>query len=217
MIAAEGLRVQIGGATIVRGLSFQVERGEVAALFGPNGAGKTTTLRAVVGLYRHGGRVLLGGEDVSHLSPQERARLGLGYSPEDGGLFPSLTVYENLLLPVKTLKLDEGRMREVLEVVPVVKGLLDRKAYALSGGQRKFVALARALIVGRRAAVLDEIFEGLSPKAADDIKQVIKAVAGAGVSFLLAESTAAYIKGLVDSVYHIERGEIVQVEGAARA
>ncbi|MGC9106550.1 MAG: ATP-binding cassette domain-containing protein, partial [Thermoprotei archaeon] len=124
--------MQIGGATIVRGLSFQVERGEVAALFGPNGAGKTTTLRAVVGLYRHGGRVLLGGEDVSHLSPQERARLGLGYSPEDGGLFPSLTVYENLLLPVKTLKLDEGRMREVLEVVPVVKGLLDRKAYALS-------------------------------------------------------------------------------------
>ncbi|AFA39117.1 ABC-type branched-chain amino acid transport systems, ATPase component [Pyrobaculum oguniense TE7] len=178
MIEVKDLTVRIGGSTIIRGISFKVPDGSVFALVGPNGAGKTTTLKAVMGLLRHGGSVLLDGEDLSALGPSERAARGIGYAPEDRRPFPSPTVEENSNLPVASLGISRKRVEEVLELIPAPKGLLKRPAYALSGGQQKLVALARALVVGRRAILLDELFEGLSPKMRDDLSIVIKQVVG---------------------------------------
>ncbi|MEM2025824.1 MAG: ATP-binding cassette domain-containing protein [Desulfurococcaceae archaeon] len=210
MIEVKDLTVRIGGSTIIRGISFKVPDGSVFALVGPNGAGKTTTLKAVMGLLRHGGSVLLDGEDLSALGPSERAARGIGYAPEDRRLFPSLTVEENLNLPVASLGISRKRVEEVLELIPALKGLLKRPAYALSGGQQKLVALARALVVGRRAILLDELFEGLSPKMRDDLSIVIKQVAREwGVSVILAESNQRYV-AFADAVARIDRGELVQ-------
>lgn len=211
MIKAERLEVKLGPLHVVRGVTLEVGDGEVAALVGPNGAGKTSTLRAIMGLYPHGGSVLLDGRDISGLRAYERARLGIGFSPEDGGLFPSLTVRENLLLPMKSLRLPEERLEVVYGLFPMVKELLGRKAYTLSGGQRKIVSLARAILVGRRALLLDEIFEGVSPKFADDIKKAVADyVKGEGVSLLLAESSTQYIAGFYHRIYKIERGAVLQ-------
>lgn len=210
MIEVKDLTVRIGGSTIIRGISFKVPDGSVFALVGPNGAGKTTTLKAVMGLLRHGGSVLLDGEDLSALGPSERAARGIGYAPEDRRLFPSLTVEENLNLPVASLGISRKRVEEVLELIPALKGLLKRPAYALSGGQQKLVALARALVVGRRAILLDELFEGLSPKMRDDLSIVIEQVAREwGVSVILAESNQRYV-AFADAVARIDRGELVQ-------
>lgn len=210
MIEVKDLTVRIGGSTIIRGISFKVPDGSVFALVGPNGAGKTTTLKAVMGLLRHGGSVLLDGEDLSALGPSERAARGIGYAPEDRRLFPSLTVEENLNLPVASLGISRKRVEEVLELIPALKGLLKRPAYALSGGQQKLVALARALVVGRRAILLDELFEGLSPKMRDDLSIVIKQVAREwGVSVILAESNQRYV-AFADAVARIDRGQLVQ-------
>lgn len=209
MIEVRDLTVRIGGSTIIRGISFKVPDGSVFALVGPNGAGKTTTLRAVMGLLRHGGSVLLDGENLSALGPSERAARGIGYAPEDRRLFPSLTVEENLKLPIVSLGIPRRRVEEVLELVPALKGLLKRPAYALSGGQQKLVVLARALVVGRRAVLLDEILEGLSPKMRDDLSVVIRQVArGWGVSVILAESNQRYV-AFADAFARIDRGQLV--------
>ncbi|MEZ0248460.1 MAG: ATP-binding cassette domain-containing protein, partial [Thermoproteus sp.] len=174
MMEIIGLRVKIGRAEIIRGVNLSVRDGEVVALVGPNGAGKTTTLKAVVGLIRHEGKVVLDGEDLSGLDAGGRARRGVGYSPEDRGLFPSLTVRENLMLPIKALGLPRERLELALRTVEEVKRFLDRRADQLSGGQQKLVALARAIIVGRRALLLDEVFEGLAPKMAGDVALYLK-------------------------------------------
>ena len=209
MIEVRDLTVRIGGSTIIRGISFKVPDGSVFAIVGPNGAGKTTTLKAVMGLLKHGGSVLLDGEDLSALGPSERAARGVGYAPEDRRLFPSLTVEENLRLPVASLGIPSRRVEEVLELVPPLRGLLKRPAYALSGGQQKLVALARALVVGRRAVLLDEILEGLSPKMRDDLSAIIKQAAkGWGVSVVIAESNQRYVT-FADLTAHIDRGQIV--------
>ncbi|MEM1597797.1 MAG: ATP-binding cassette domain-containing protein [Pyrobaculum sp.] len=212
MLKAADLVVKFEAATVVRGLALEVKPGEAAALVGPNGAGKTTTLKAVMGIYRHGGSVWLNGVDVTNLAARDRAKLGMGYSPEDRGLFPSLTVRENLELPVKALRLPEDRVEVALTYVEEVKKFMDKKAGLLSGGQQKLVALARALVVGRSALLLDELFEGLSPKMADAVKLSLRAYLNDHKpAALLAESTTSYLKGLASRVYYIERGEVVRV------
>jgi len=209
MIEARALRVRFGAAEVVRGVDIVGPPGTAVGLVGPNGAGKTTTLKAIVGLYKHEGRVLLDGRDITHLGPRQRAAAGIGYSPEDRGLFPSLTVMENLLVPIKALRLPQERLEVALQYVEEVKRLLDRGAGQLSGGQQKLVALARAIVVGRRALLLDEVFEGIAPKLADTIKLYIREyVEREKAAAILAESTTTYLRGLATTIYHIDRGTI---------
>lgn len=211
MIRVENLSVRMGNLTLIRNVSMIGEDGKVVALVGPNGAGKTTTLKAIMGLYKHAGKIILDGEDISRLPPHLRAKKGIGISPDDGGLFSSLTVYENLMLPIKSLKLNISKLEEVINTIPFIKELFGRKAYTLSGGQRKFVSLARALITGERVVLLDEIFEGIAPKIADEIKRIIKDVVNnKKTTVILAESTTVYIEGLYDNIYFIDRGEIIK-------
>jgi branched-chain amino acid transport system ATP-binding protein len=181
---------------------------------GRNGAGKTTTLKSVVGLVPvASGEIRVDGRDVTHVPPHQRPRLGLGYLPgylpEDRRLIGSFTVEENLLLPVWATRLPEpqGLLQRLYELMPELRPLARRRAAALSGGQQKMVALARAMMTGTRLLLLDEPLEGLSPGLSRRLAEIIRGLRG--VTVLVTESDVNRMRLLTERVYTIERGEIV--------
>lgn len=215
MLRLEGVSVDIAGVPVLRGVSLHVPPGGRVALIGRNGAGKTTSLRALMGLLPlRAGRVSVGGEDASQVPAHVRARMGVGYAPEDRRLFGSFTVQDNMLLPAQVLKLtpDEvtRRMEAVFTLLPELRDLAPRKAAGLSGGQGKMVALARALMIGTRAILLDEPFQGLAPALALRYAEALKRLRDAlpDVAILITESNPGLLRPLVDQTYVIERGEI---------
>ncbi|MBS7812173.1 ABC transporter ATP-binding protein [Roseococcus pinisoli] len=215
MLRLEGACVDIAGAPVLRGVSLHVPPGGRVALIGRNGAGKTTTLRALMGLLPlRAGSVSVAGENASHVPAHFRARLGVGYAPEDRRLFGSFTVHDNMLLPAQVLKLDPAetarRMEAVFTLLPELRDLAPRKAAGLSGGQGKMVALARALMIGTRAILLDEPFQGLAPALALRYAEALRRLRDAlpDVAILITESNPGLLRPLVDSTYVIERGEI---------
>ncbi|MCS7106537.1 MAG: ATP-binding cassette domain-containing protein [Acidilobaceae archaeon] len=219
MLSAKGLRVYLKGIEVLRGVSLQVMKGEVVCLLGRNGAGKTTTLKTVVGFYSpQEGRVELEGRDITFLPVHERARLGIGYTPEDLRVYPWLSARENILLAAKVAGRDEKEAMEIaLSTFPELEKLLDRKGFYLSGGEKRMVAVARALVQRPKYLLLDELLEGLAPVVAQRLSTVVRRVAKEGVGVLAAESNAVLAKALADRVYVIERGEVIyegSVEGA---
>jgi ABC-type branched-subunit amino acid transport system ATPase component len=171
MLELTDVCVDIAGVPVLRRLSVQLRSGETFAVVGRNGAGKTTLLRTVMGFIApRVGRIGVGGTDVTARPAHLRAQLGVGYAPEDRVMFPTMTVQENLRLPCEAVGMRDAdidrRVDEALEIVPQVKEMLARSAAALSGGQGKMVALARALMVGTRLVMVDEPFQGLAPTLA---------------------------------------------------
>jgi len=208
--------VDIAGVPVLRGVSLTVPAGGRVALIGRNGAGKTTTLRALMGLLPlRGGRITIGGEDMTAVPAHHRARLGIGYAPEERRLFGSFTVEENLLLPAQVLKIDtieiNRRLEAVFALLPELRDLAPRKAAGLSGGQGKMVALGRALMVGSKAVLLDEPFQGLAPALALRYAEALKRLRGAlpNLAILITESNPELLRPLVEATYVIERGEVV--------
>ena len=205
----ETLCVKLQSVEVLRGVSLKLAPGEMIGLLGRNGAGKTTTLRAVMGLVAaSGGRITFGGENLLALPTHRRAALGIGYMPEDRRLIPQLTVQENVLLPGwVTRGVDAAaRLDFVYGLMPEVAAMRDRKAMALSGGQQKLVALARALIVGTRLLLLDEPFEGVAPALSRRLAEVIGLLRGQQVAVLIAQSDLNHTISLLDREYRIERG-----------
>ena len=205
----EALCVKLQSVEVLRGISLQLAPGEMIGLLGRNGAGKTTTLRAVMGLVAaSGGRITSAGENLLALPTHRRAALGIGYMPEDRRLIPQLTVQENVLLPGwVTRGIDAAtRLDFVYGLMPEVAAMRDRKAMALSGGQQKLVALARALIVGTRLLLLDEPFEGVAPALSRRLAEVIGLLRGEDVAVLIAQSDLNHTISLLDREYRIERG-----------
>ena len=205
----ETLCVKLQSVEVLRGVSLKLAPGEMIGLLGRNGAGKTTTLRAVMGLVAaSGGRITFGGENLLALPTHRRAALGIGYMPEDRRLIPQLTVQENVLLPGwVTRGVDAAaRLDFVYGLMPEVAAMRDRKAMALSGGQQKLVALARALIVGTRLLLLDEPFEGVAPALSRRLAEVIGLLRGQHVAVLIAQSDLNHTISLLDREYRIERG-----------
>jgi branched-chain amino acid transport system ATP-binding protein len=211
MLLVDGVRVTIKGFIILRGVSLEIPTGELIALAGRNGAGKTTTLKSIMGLMPvSSGTIQLDGMELTGVPGHRRAALGIGYMPEDRRLIGSLTVQDNILMPAWASRLAHGeeRLRYIYEKMPEVAALAKRRASALSGGQQKMVALARAVMSGTKLLLLDEPFEGLSPAMGEKFAGAIQELQTDGLSVLMAESDLKRL-GFAEKIYTIERGEIV--------
>ena len=215
MLAIEGMVTYRGPAQILRGASLTVGDGEAVSLVGRNGAGKTTTIDSIMGLLPiRGGRVVFNGREITRLPAHERAALGIGYAPEDCGIFPDLSVEENFeiteWLRVKTARAGGRAERErVFAVFPEVQTFLKRRGLHLSGGQKKMVAITRAMTLSPSILLLDEPFEGLAPVVVTRFIDAVKAIKAMGISVLIAESNLTNATRVCDRLYAIDRGEII--------
>jgi len=215
MLRLDGLAVTIKGFVILRAITLEVPAAALIGLVGRNGAGKTTTLKSITGILpAAAGSITFDGNDLLSVPSHHRARLGLGYMPEDRRLIGALTVEDNILLPAWASRLDgaDVRLAYIYRLMPDVKALAGRRASQLSGGQQKMVALARALMSGTKLLLLDEPFEGLSPAMGEKLAGTIMELRRDGLSVLMAESDQKRI-GFAQAIYGIERGEIVQGAG----
>ena len=215
MLYLEGVTVTLSGATVLRRLSLTVETGAIVGLVGRNGAGKTTTLRSIMGLTRlSSGRIEFDGKTLDGVSAFTRARLGIGYLPEDRRLVASLSVYNNLLIPAQASGVanSDERFRRIFALMPELSEWSARRAGALSGGQQKMLALARAFVNGYKLLLLDEPFEGVSPALSRRLAQTIRDFQQAepGLAVLVAESDLKRAAMLTPRAYVIERGEVIQ-------
>jgi branched-chain amino acid transport system ATP-binding protein len=211
MLDIRGLFVAVAGTPVLNDVTLSVASGSFAGLIGRNGAGKTTVMRAIMGLLPiDSGQVQFLGNDLRATQPQRRAGLGIGYMPEDRRLIPELTVQENVLVPAwANADADSAeRLEFVYGILPELRQLAPRRALQLSGGQQKLVALARALMCGRRLLVLDEPFEGIAPALARRLVEAIAGLRATGASVLLSESDYVHSSDLVDRLYVIERGVV---------
>ena len=183
----------------------------MVGLIGRNGAGKTTLMKTVMGILKvGGGTVRFEERDLGAVPTHARARLGIGYMPEDRRLIPDLTVEENILVPCWAAGLPDARARfeQILEYIPEIRQLAERKGLQLSGGQQKLAALARALMCGTRLLLLDEPFEGVAPALAQHLAEVVSRLKSAGMSVMISESDLQHSERLVDRVVTIDRGAI---------
>jgi branched-chain amino acid transport system ATP-binding protein len=210
MLEVADLSVAIGPVPIIRGASLALGEGEMCGLIGRNGAGKTTLLRALMGAIPATGKATLGNIDLMALPPHARVHLGIGYMPEDRRLVPAFTVEQNIRLPTWTTAMDDvgARLEWIFSIMPEVAAFRGRRSLELSGGQQKMVALARALMAGRRLLLLDEPFEGLAPALARRLGEVMASLRGQGLSILIAESNEVHVADLLSRVFRIERGAV---------
>jgi len=220
MLQMTDVHVGYGRTTVVYGASIEVPEDGVAAVMGHNGAGKTTLLRAAMGLLApSSGRILLDGEDISRLPPNERVRRGLAYVPQGQQCFPQLTTEENLQLVADTRRGGRKLIAEALDLFPALGALMSRRAGLLSGGQRQQLAIARALITQPRMLILDEPTEGIQPSVVSEIEQTILSLTSrGGLSVLLVEQHVGFALTAASRYYVLEAGRITSSgEGGANA
>src|SRR6266566_4243848 len=213
MLAVQEIDVFIQASHILRRVSLEVREREVVCLVGRNGAGKTTTLRTIMGYHRpRGGGVRFNDVPLHERRTFEIARLGLGFAPEESGIFPDLTVAENI--EISTWTRPGGRpaalrLEAAYEIFPVLKKYAARKGPEMSGGERKMLSIARALALDPEMLLLDEPFEGLSPAIIPSVAEGIAAITTLGHSILIAESNIHHVPEYTTRLYVIERGEII--------
>ena len=191
-LVGEAMTGGYGDADILHDCTIGVDEGEIAVVVGPNGAGKSTAMKAVFGMLGlRSGRVLMNGEDITALKPQERVRKGMGFVPQTNNVFPSLTVLENLEMGAFVRADDVAdTLSQVLELFPVLKEKADQPAGELSGGQRQQVAVGRALMTQPKVLMLDEPTAGVSPIVMDELFDRIIEVARTGIAILMVEQNA---------------------------
>ena len=213
MLEVQHLNTFRGPAHVLRDLALRVGDAETVCLVGRNGAGKTTTIDSIMGLLPvKSGTVTFNGRDISKLPAHERALGGIGYAPEDAGIFPDLTVAENFQISqalAKEAHKGDGIDPRVFELFPEVRTFTARRGLFLSGGQKKMVAIARALTLGPSILLLDEPFEGLAPVVVSRFIEAAQRIKAMGVSLLIAESNLMTASRVADRLYAIDRGEII--------
>lgn len=213
-LEAKGLAKSYRGRTVVKGVSLDVRAGEVVGLLGPNGAGKTTIFDMVVGLTRPDeGTIELNGESVTALPMYRRARLGIGYLPQESSVFRRLTVEENILAVLELLDLTPERLRSRLQTLLKELDLTElrqSKAYALSGGERRRLEITRALVTRPQFLLLDEPFAGIDPIAVGDIQKIVIRLKDKGIGILITDHNVQETLSITDRAYIINEGSILE-------
>jgi branched-chain amino acid transport system ATP-binding protein len=214
VLQVEDLQAWYGESHILHGVHFTVQEGEVVTLLGRNGAGRTTTLRAIMGLVgARKGSIRVNDIEALHLAPHRIARLGVGYCPEERGIFSALSAEENLLLPPR-LKGSRGmQLQEIYDIFPNLQERAASPGTRLSGGEQQMLAVARILRTGARLLLLDEISEGLAPVIVQKLGEVIRALRSRGITVVLVEQNFRFAAPLADRFYVMERGRIVKQFG----
>ena len=212
-LVARDLERYYGHWKVVDKVSITVERGQVVGLLGPNGAGKTTTFYLIVGLLRSdGGRIEVDGRDITRLPMHERARIGIGYLAQEPSIFRRLTVRENILAILETLRIDSKerarRLTQLLEELNIAH-LADRKGYNLSGGERRRVEITRALVTQPGYLLLDEPFVGIDPIAVSEIQDIVSRLRAKGLGILITDHNVRETLSTTDHAYIMFEGKIL--------
>ena len=208
LLSVSNLHAWYGESHILHGVDFEIKRGELITLLGRNGAGRTTTLKAILGLTgKRSGSVKIEGVETIQMATHRIARLGLGYCPEERGIFSSLSCEENLLLP---LKVGEGGMSidEIYAMFPNLKERRNSQGTRLSGGEQQMLAMARILRMGAKILLLDEITEGLAPVIVQTLGRVIRELKAKGLTIIMVEQNFRFAAPLADRHYVMEHGKI---------
>lgn len=214
---ARNLSKSYKGRTVVSSVNLTVRQGEIVGLLGPNGAGKTTTFYMVLGIVKpDGGRVLIDNDDVTDLPMYKRARLGIGYLPQEASAFRNLTVEQNLHLVLEEQGATEEEKNNVTESLVEefsLQEVIDLPAFALSGGERRRLEIARSLAIDPAFILLDEPFSGIDPIAVYDIQQIILGLRTKGYGILLTDHSVRETLAITDRTYLIHQGSIL-IEGS---
>ena len=211
LLSVANLQAWYGESHILHGVDFEIKRGELITLLGRNGAGRSTTLKAILGLTgKRTGSVKIDGHEAISLSTHRIARLGLGFCPEERGIFSTLSCEENLLLPPK---IGEGGMTldEIYAMFPNLKERRSSQGTRLSGGEQQMLAMARILRMGAKILLLDEITEGLAPVIVQTLGRVIRELKAKGLTIIMVEQNFRFAAPLADRHYVMEHGKIAAV------
>jgi branched-chain amino acid transport system ATP-binding protein len=211
VLKLDNLQAWYGESHILHGVELSVQEGELVTLLGRNGAGRTTTLRAIMGLVgSRSGSIKVNGIETTRLAPHRIARIGVGYCPEERGIFASLSAEENMLLPPKFKGADGMQLDEIYAMFPNLKERASSPGTRLSGGEQQMLAVARILRSGARLLLLDEISEGLAPVIVQKLGEVIRALKARGFTIVLVEQNFRFAAPLADRFYVMEHGRIVK-------
>ncbi len=213
LLRTEGLVKRYRRRSVVDGVSLKVSRGGIVGLLGPNGAGKTTTFYQIVGFIRPDeGRVFLDDREITDLPMYKRARLGIGYLPQESSVFRKMTVRDNLLSILETMKLSRRerreRLRELMEDLGIER-VADQKAYTLSGGERRRVEIARALVTRPGFLLLDEPFAGIDPIAVAEIQSIVRGLREKGLGILITDHNVRETLAITDHAYIMYDGRVL--------
>ena len=212
LLQAEGLHTYYGDSHILRGIDLSIEAGETVSLMGRNGMGKTTTLRSLIGLTPpRQGCITIRGKESTRLNTHQVIRQGIAFVPEERGIFPNLSVLENLTMAARTGPdgRDEWNLERVLELFPRLGQRLTNMGNQLSGGEQQMLTIGRALMTNPDALLLDEVTEGLAPLIRDEIWSVIEVIKGEGMATLIVDKNVAKLMALADRHLIVVKGEVV--------
>lgn len=212
LLHTEGLKKVYDGRAVVNGVDIEVKAGEIVGLLGPNGAGKTTTFYMIVGLVRpNGGKVVFDGNDATEDPMYKRARLGMGYLPQEESIFRRLTVRENILAVMETQSYTKQEREEQCQQLMEKFGIdhvADNLALTLSGGEKRRLTIARSLVTEPKLLMLDEPFSGVDPIAVSEIQDIIRMLRRAGLSILITDHNVRETLNIVDRAYLIYEGQV---------
>jgi len=210
MLSVEEIHTYYGESHVLQGVSLRVDEGEAVALLGRNGVGKSTTINSIIGFTPpRRGRIRVRGEEVTHVPSHRTAQMGVGLVPQGRGIFPTLTVRENMTLAARNAQNGGWTFERVLEAFPLLQERLDNRGSQLSGGEQQMLAIARALMTNPELLLLDEPSEGLAPIIVREIQGIMRDLRERGLSLLLVEQNLALAFSVADRVYVMNKGQIV--------
>ncbi|MCP4419488.1 MAG: ABC transporter ATP-binding protein [Chloroflexi bacterium] len=210
MLNIKDIHTYYDNSHVLQGVSLTVKKGEVVTLLGRNGVGKSTTINSIIGFTPpRQGQIILNGVDITSHPSHQTARLGVGLVPQGRGIFPTLTVRENVTLAARNGAKGGWTLESILELFPALSNRLKNRGDQLSGGEQQMLALARALMTNPRLLLLDEPSEGLAPLIVVEIGRVISQLQKEGISILVVEQNLSLALGVADQVYVMNKGQIV--------